>query len=101
MNIPETIDSARLSLKRARPEHAQAIFNTYATDAEVTRFLTWQPHSDVGETTEFLTAVSAAWDENKSFSWSIFHKSEEKLFGMIDLRIDQHRAECGLSLIHI
>jgi len=98
VNTPETIDTARLTLRRAIPEHAQAVFDAYATDAEVTRYLCWQPHKDVGETIEFLTAVSSDWDENKSFTWSIFHRAEEKLLGMIDLRIDRHRAECGYVL---
>ncbi|HEX7050746.1 MAG TPA: GNAT family N-acetyltransferase [Longimicrobiales bacterium] len=38
---PETLDSARLRLRRPRAEDASAIFGAWTQDPDVTRYLGW------------------------------------------------------------
>ena len=40
----QRIETPRLILRRAIWEDAQAMFNNWASDPEVTKFLTWPPH---------------------------------------------------------
>jgi ribosomal-protein-alanine N-acetyltransferase len=42
--FPETFQTARLILRPVTPNDRDAIFDTYAHDTEVTRFLVWRPH---------------------------------------------------------
>ena len=48
--MEETIATARLALRRFNKEDAKDIYEGYATDVEVTRYLTWLPHSSIKET---------------------------------------------------
>ena len=37
-----------------RADDAEAVFNSYATDEEVARYMTWRPHTSIAWTEEFL-----------------------------------------------
>lgn len=58
---PETIVTARLRLARPRFVDAQAIFDRYASDAEVTRYLGWPQHRTVADTRAFIEFSDAEW----------------------------------------
>jgi len=44
MKGPERIETARLVLRRPTAADAEAIFNRYAGDSDVTRYLAWPRH---------------------------------------------------------
>jgi RimJ/RimL family protein N-acetyltransferase len=46
----------RLISRKLRMDDAQAIFEAYATDPLVARFMTWRVHRGVQETESFVTA---------------------------------------------
>jgi RimJ/RimL family protein N-acetyltransferase len=54
MRGPETIETNRLLLRRPVPTHAEAIFTRYASDPEVTRYLSWPRHGTIEQTKAFL-----------------------------------------------
>ena len=43
----QRIETDRLILRRYKIEDADAMYKNWASDSEVTKFLTWQPHSSV------------------------------------------------------
>ena len=45
----QTIETERLILRKARPEDKQAMFDNWASDDRVTKFMTWQTYNDVEE----------------------------------------------------
>ena len=47
-------------------EDADVIFQKYAHDPEVTKYLTWRPNRIVEETRQLLQASLAAWHEGCS-----------------------------------
>ena len=51
MREPET---ERLRLRRILPSDAEHIFETWARDPEVTRYLTWQPHENADVTRKIV-----------------------------------------------
>ncbi len=51
------IHTARLTLRGPRMDDAGAIFDAYAQDPEVTRYLVWTPHRSVAETETYLRGV--------------------------------------------
>ncbi len=59
MRPPELFTTERLTLRPPRPADAEAIFRAYATDPEVTRYLTWAPHRTVEETRQFVERCRA------------------------------------------
>ena len=42
----QTIETPRLILRRARQEDAEPMFHNWASDPEVTKFVTWPTHSN-------------------------------------------------------
>ncbi len=95
---PERIETLRLVLRRAVPEDAPAIFERYAHDPEVTRYLTWRPNESVEQTQDFLRSGADVWERGEAFRWAIVPKDEPRPIGMIDLRPRDHRAEIGYVL---
>jgi len=55
VKAPETIQTERLILRKPRTEDAPIIFEAYAQDPEVTRYLVWHPHQQVEETQKFIS----------------------------------------------
>ncbi len=61
VKAPETIETDRLLLRRPRQSDAQAVFHRYASDREVTRYLSWPTHRSVADTLAFLAMSDDEW----------------------------------------
>lgn len=61
MAIPEQFGSERLRLRRPEAGDIPRIFERYAADPEVTRFLSWPQHQSLDDTGAFLALSDAAW----------------------------------------
>lgn len=57
----ETIETERLLLRRPKKSDAQAVFHRYASDREVTRYLSWPTHRSVADTLAFLAMSDEEW----------------------------------------
>ncbi|MBZ6077033.1 GNAT family N-acetyltransferase [Microvirga puerhi] len=79
------ICTERLVLRRPRLDDAQAIFEGYASRADVVRYLRWRPHESVEDTRQFLRFVGAAWDRGDEFSYAICLAQEDAPIGMIGI----------------
>jgi O-acetyl-ADP-ribose deacetylase (regulator of RNase III)/predicted acetyltransferase len=95
---PRHLETPRLRLRPPTTDDARFIFEDYAQDAEVTRYLTWAPHRDIEETRSFLAGCERSWFEGSAFPWVIERKEDERLLGMIDLRLSGPRADVGYVL---
>lgn len=98
MKPPETLQTARLHLCPPRIEDAEAIFEQYARDPEVTRYVTWRPHQAIDDTRTFIRRCLAVWQDGSAFPWNIVHTAEGRIIGVIELRIRGHRADLGYGL---
>lgn len=96
--MPSEIKTSRLALRPPRREDAEAIFNAYAQDAEVCRYLIWLPHKSIVETENFLQHAMAAWETKTRFPYVITQREDDRLLGMIDLRLDAYKADVGYVL---
>ena len=95
MKPPEQIETERLILRKPRMDDAPAVFSGWVQDLEVTRFLTWRPHENIGQTESMLERAITAWDGDARFPYMITLKAGSNVIGMIELRIEGHRAELG------
>ena len=98
MSPPKVIETARLQLTPPVVEDAQEIFSSYAQDAEVTKYLVWRPHPSVETTRDFLFRCLAAWALGTAFPWVIRRKEDDRILGMIEIRVDGYRADLGYVL---
>lgn len=95
---PVKFETARLRLRMPALNDGEDIFNLYAQDKQVTRFLTWEPHKSISETIEFLKRCQRVWDEGTSFPWVVVEKESNKLIGMVEVKFEKHRAELDYVL---
>jgi RimJ/RimL family protein N-acetyltransferase len=58
---PERIETARLLLRRPTARDVVTIFETYASDAEVTRWVGWPRHAKRDDTRAFLEYSDSEW----------------------------------------
>src|SRR5262245_11992706 len=61
IHAPERIDTERLRLRRPTAADAQSIFETYASDDEVTRYVGFPRHQRVDDTRSFLGWCESQW----------------------------------------
>jgi RimJ/RimL family protein N-acetyltransferase len=97
-NPPKILQTERLRLRKPRLADAETIFREYASDAEVTRYVSWRAHQTIDETREYMRVCLAAWDVGKAFQWVIERKDDNQLMGMIAARVQAHRWELGYVL---
>jgi RimJ/RimL family protein N-acetyltransferase len=95
LNPPEVIATKRLMLRRPRLSDADDIFDHYAADPEVTRYVTWRPYKDRSEVAPFLQSRLARWDSGEEYSWAITSPPEDRVIGMIGCRVRGHAADIG------
>lgn len=79
-----SIYTRRLHLRMPDIADAGAIFRGYATDTEVTRYLSWRPHKSQRCTIGFLQRCQAGWKGCTEFSW-VLEMASPGVVGMIDI----------------
>ncbi|MGL5793835.1 MAG: GNAT family N-acetyltransferase [Waterburya sp.] len=92
--VPQIIETLRLKLRPPSLDDAASIFEQYAQDREVTKYMTWQPHANVETTYQFLqqaiaqayaTSVIAGLKAQNHYLWVILPKNEAKALGCWDV----------------
>ena len=81
MKAPEFIETERLILRKPKTEDAEAIYSRYASDPEVTRYLSWSRHRSVEDTRVFIAMSDSAWDEWPGGPYLIEGKESHLLLG--------------------
>ena len=95
--VPETITTPRLVLRRPKTSDASAV-HEYARDPEVTRFVDWPAHSDMGDALAATEAALRRWDSGEEYMWRITVKPDDTPVGAVGCRVRGHAAELGFVL---
>ena len=81
MNAPPAIETARLLLSRPESRHAEPIFERYASDPAVTRFLGWPRHQSIADTRTFLAFSATQWEQWPAGPYLIWSREGGALLG--------------------
>ncbi len=73
----------RLVLRRFTTDDAKPMFDTWASDPAVTRFLRWSPHRDWGATAELLHEWCKNYARLDFYSWAVCLRAGGTLIGSI------------------
>jgi RimJ/RimL family protein N-acetyltransferase len=95
MKMPEQFLTDRLHLRVPRLEDAKSIFDGWAQDEDLTRYLTWHPHENIEQTQEFVRGCLAAWKNQTRFPYMITLRTDGHVVGMIDPRIEGLKVGIG------
>lgn len=78
-HIP-TLETDRLTLRGMRVSDAPDMYE-YARRPSVTEYLTWEPHTSVEETKEYLTYVGQRYRTGDFYDWSVVDKASGRMIG--------------------
>jgi RimJ/RimL family protein N-acetyltransferase len=96
---PDELQTGRLRLRRPTLGDAEAAFESYASDADITRYLTWTAHATPAQTREHFQQSIDAWDLRMGHrEWLIERKDDGTLIGTIGCTVWFHRVEVGFAL---
>ncbi|MBV9863046.1 MAG: GNAT family N-acetyltransferase [Alphaproteobacteria bacterium] len=81
--FPEKFQTRRLYLRLIGIADALPIFEGYAQDPEVSRYLTWRPHASIKETRAYVAASMTAATHR---TYVLVSRAEHSVIGAFDLR---------------
>lgn len=88
------LQTKRLLLRPFCEEDAQAMFRNWASDGEVTKYLTWTPHENEEQTRAILKMWQAEAKNADCYHWAIVFGGEA--IGDISVVFADEHNECGV-----
>ena len=79
------LETERLVLRRMRFDDLYDYYERICCDGNVTRYMKFEPHQDIGETLARLEKTLAEYEEGGRYCWAITIKGEDELIGIFDL----------------
>ncbi|MBQ2952039.1 MAG: GNAT family N-acetyltransferase [Clostridia bacterium] len=79
------IVTARLTLLPFRPDDAPAMFANWASDPEVTKYLTWPTHSSVEVSRMICSDWASRYDRDDYYNWAIWLDEVNEPIGSISV----------------
>jgi RimJ/RimL family protein N-acetyltransferase len=99
VKAPRQIETARLVLSPPAPADAPAIFERYARDTDVTRFLAWPRHQSLADTEAFVAFSEGEWARSPAGPYLIRLRRDGRLLGSTGLAFEApDRASTGYVL---
>ncbi|KAF0125479.1 MAG: N-acetyltransferase GCN5 [Elusimicrobia bacterium] len=98
-NLPE-LETPRLLLRRFSPEDAQDVFD-YASDPEVARNVTWEPHSGVEASRGFIEYTLRSYSERRTIELAVVLKETGRVIGscgFVKWSPENARTEIGYAM---
>lgn len=95
------IETRRLILRRFDLSDVQDMYRNWASDPDVTRYLSWPTHQNSTETEILLSAWCALYDDPRIYNWAIVLRETNEVIGNISVvdRSDRHEScELGYCL---
>lgn len=89
----QTIETPRLLLRRFTLEDAPAMYRNWASDPEVTKYLTWPTHESVTVSRQVLTDWVDQYENDTFYQWAIVLKEIGEPIGSISVVELDDRAE--------
>ena len=81
----QTIETSRLILRRAVREDAEPMFRNWASDPEVTKYLTWPAHEKVDTAHMILDLWVSEYEKPDFYQWMIELKELGEPIGSISV----------------
>ena len=103
MRAPDSVETARLVMSVPNSNDAAEIFERYASDPAVTRYLGWPTHQTLADTEGFLGFSSSQWEREGMGAYLIRSRADGRLLGSTGLGLagqpaERHRAMTGYVL---
>ena len=85
----EQLHTERLLLRRPTVEDANAIFSSYPTQKEVTKYLLFPPHESLQDTLNFIQWSDEQWEKKGGYNFILCSKADEgRVIGGVGLYLE-------------
>lgn len=94
------LETERLLLRAMRVSDAPDMYD-YAHRPDVTRYLLWNPHPDVGYTRRYLEYLAGRYRLGQFYDWALIHKADGRMIGtcgFVRFDMPHNAAEIGYVL---
>lgn len=81
----KTLKTKRLLLRPFTIDDASQMFNAWASDKEVTKYLTWEPHQSIAETKAIINIWISEYEKPERINFAIVLNDTNTLIGGIDV----------------
>src|SRR5690348_12855516 len=88
MRAPEKIETARLLLVRPTASDVEAIFQRYASDPDVTRYVAWPRHTSINDTEFFLKFSDHEWSRSSAGPYLARSRTDNSVLGCTGLAFE-------------
>lgn len=95
---PETFVTTRVVLRRPTLEDAETLFERWATDPAVTKYLVWRPHESVDEAYAHVERCQTSWEDGSAYVWFLEGRNDGRLLGSVAARRGAHGLNLGYLL---
>jgi ribosomal-protein-alanine N-acetyltransferase len=92
---PEVVETERLLLRRPIPGDAQQIFSRYASDPDVTRYMSFRRHQSIADAEMFLDFSNFEWSANGCGPYLVLSRDSGSVLGGTGLSLQENEAETG------
>lgn len=98
--MQETPATKRVRLRAPRLSDARDVYENYASDPRVTRYMLWSTHASIDASERYLAYVINRNGTGAEKSWAITGMDNDSCIGMVSVIPDRHKAELGYVLAH-
>ena len=92
------LESNRLLFRKASTSDSKAMFNNWANDKEVTKYLRWDAYEKEEDTIKFLNYLENSYKEDNFYNWMVIPKEERVpigTIGAVDIDVNNNTVEIG------
>ena len=90
------IETDRLLLRQLRLEDVYEYYERLFGDADVSRYMLFEPHQDIAESLASLERKLERYEQGQFYCWGVSCKEEDSLIGLVELlRFDETDNSCS------
>lgn len=91
-----SLETERLILRKLEMEDIYEYYERLFGDADVSRYMLFDPHQDIGESLASLERKLERYDQGNFYCWGVTLKEEDGLIGLIELlRFEEKHDSCS------
>lgn len=90
----EKVETERLILRRFKEDDVKAIYETWLSDPEVSKYMIWNYQEDIEDTKKWLQKCIEKYKNDNIYNWGIELKETNNLVGSISANKSENDEEC-------
>lgn len=79
------LETERLILRKFEVDDAPAVYRNYASNDNITKYLTWPTHASVADSYSYINSVVQSYKGGGHYEWAMFLKNLGEVIGAISI----------------